>query len=286
MGTSPLHMIAVQDSIPPKFSCELRVVFAEVSAGRHRAATSAIAKPCGTQRSCDVDARSVTPSVTRVFFFFGEKKGGGGGKKKKKDDRTGAGATPRFAKACVDRQRTGCRDGFALILAQAQAEPVSAHVVPDDVVLHVQRANLSTEGAEADGATLGAVLSASGRFAAFASGATSLVPGDATGSEVSDVFVRDLVHRRVWRASISSSGVETDAPSMKPSISADGSVVAFPSSATNLVRGDRNGVPDVFVHDRATGHTERLSRAKEGETDGREPRRARQRGFSEDRVLV
>ena len=152
-----------------------------------------------------------------------------------------------------------------VLLAQAQAQPVSAHVLDDDVVLGVSRASLSTQGAEANGQTLGAVLSASGRFVAFASGATSLVRGDRNG--VSDVFVRDLVRRRTWRVSISSSGAESDGPSMKPSISADGHVVAFPSSATNLVPDDRNGVPDVFVHDRAAARTKRIGTGRPGEAD-------------------
>ena len=58
-----------------------------------------------------------------------------------------------------------------LVLAQAHAQPVGAHVVAEDVVLRVQRANLSTGGAEADGSTFGAALSASGRFVAFTSAA-------------------------------------------------------------------------------------------------------------------
>ena len=152
-----------------------------------------------------------------------------------------------------------------LVLAQAHARPVGAHVVAEDVVLRVDRANLSTGGAEADGSTFGAALSASGRFAAFTSAATSLVRGDRNG--MTDVFVRDLVRRRTSRASISSSGAESDGHSKKPSISADGSVVAFPSSATNLVPGDRNGVTDVFVRDRAAGLTMRMSAGSEGESD-------------------
>ena len=152
-----------------------------------------------------------------------------------------------------------------LVLAQAHAQPVGAHVVADDVVLRVQRANLSTDGAEAEGSTFGAALSASGRFAAFTSAATSLVPGD--WNAMTDVFVRDLVRRRTERVSISSAGVESDGHSKKPSISADGSMIAFPSSATNLVPGDQNDVPDVFVHDRAAGLTKRMSIGSEGEAD-------------------
>ena len=152
-----------------------------------------------------------------------------------------------------------------VIVAHVPAQPVSAHVVAEDVVLRIERANLSSEGAEADRSTFGAALSATGRFVAFAS-AASLVRGDRNG--MNDVFVRDLLRRRTSRASISSSGAESDGHSKKPSISADGSIVAFPSSATNLVPGDRNGVPDVFVRDRASGQTTRTSAGRDGEADG------------------
>src|SRR5207302_5782749 len=47
-------------------------------------------------------------------------------------------------------------------------------------------------------------------------------------------------------------------------LSADGRFVAFDSAATDLVAGDTNGVSDVFVHDRQTGTTERVSVASDG----------------------
>jgi Tol biopolymer transport system component len=152
-----------------------------------------------------------------------------------------------------------------LVLAQARAQPVAARVVAEDVVLDVERANLSARDAEAKGSTFGAALSASGRFVAFTSAATSLVRDDR--NRLNDVFVRDLAARRTSRVSISSSGVESDGHSKKPSISADGNVVAFPSSASNLVPGDRNGVSDVFVHDRSAGSTTRVSAGDAGEAD-------------------
>jgi hypothetical protein len=62
--------------------------------------------------------------------------------------------------------------------------------------------------------------------------------------------VRDLVAHRTTRASISSQGFEGDADSEAPSISADGSCVAFHSLATDLVAGDTNAVLDVFEIDR------------------------------------
>src|SRR5207244_3779910 len=61
------------------------------------------------------------------------------------------------------------------------------------------------------------------------------------------------------RESVDSTGAQGNQESLFPSISADGRFVAFFSSATNLVAGDTNGSPDVFVHDRQTGVTERVS---------------------------
>ncbi len=103
-------------------------------------------------------------------------------------------------------------------------------------------------------------ISGDGRVVAFISFATNLVNGDANGCY--DVFARDLGSGTTERVSVDSSGAEAGASSSYdgiPSISSDGSVVAFQSDAMNLVTGDMNGVPDVFVHDRNTGTTERVS---------------------------
>jgi Tol biopolymer transport system component len=48
------------------------------------------------------------------------------------------------------------------------------------------------------------------------------------------------------------------------SVSADGRYVAFASQASNLVVGDTNGVADIFVRDRRTGTTQRISRRADG----------------------
>ena len=61
------------------------------------------------------------------------------------------------------------------------------------------------------------------------------------------------------RLSLAPGGVEANGPSYFPSISADGTHVAFLSDASNLVIGDSNGMRDVFVHEIATGLTERAS---------------------------
>jgi hypothetical protein len=73
----------------------------------------------------------------------------------------------------------------------------------------------------------------------------------------------------VHRLSVHSDGSLPDGDSVVSAMSADGRYVAFASTATNLVDGDTNGVQDVFVHDRATRETTRVSVATGGqEADG------------------
>jgi Tol biopolymer transport system component len=103
----------------------------------------------------------------------------------------------------------------------------------------------------------GPSISADGRYVAFSSSWAGLVPGDANSAD--DVFVRDRLGGTTERVSVRSDGSEANGNSGCTSISADGRYVAFESDATNLVDGDANGMTDVFVHDRLTGTTERVS---------------------------
>jgi uncharacterized repeat protein (TIGR01451 family) len=111
-------------------------------------------------------------------------------------------------------------------------------------------------------------VSADGRFVAFVSLSDNLVAGDTNGA--ADVFVRDRLTGATERASVSSAGAQANGNSGLlngmggPSISADGRFVAFDSEASNLVKGDTNGAIDVFVRDRLSGTTERVSVASNG----------------------
>jgi Tol biopolymer transport system component len=107
-----------------------------------------------------------------------------------------------------------------------------------------------------------AVVSNGGRYVAFCSEAANLVDGDTNGRI--DVFVKDLETGVTTRISANSAGVQGDSHSHSPAISADGRYVAFYSEATNLVDGDTNGVPDVFVYDCQTGITSRVSTDSSG----------------------
>src|SRR5438093_763515 len=128
------------------------------------------------------------------------------------------------------------------------------------------RVSVASDGTEGNDVSLGSALSADGRFVAFDSAATDLVAGDTNG--VSDVFVHDRQTGTTERVSVASDGAQGNNASSYPALSADGRFVAFDSDATNLVAGDTNGTTDVFVHDRQTGTTERVSVASGGGTQG------------------
>jgi Tol biopolymer transport system component len=120
-----------------------------------------------------------------------------------------------------------------------------------------ERVSVATGGAQANGEGYDPSISADGRYVAFWSGATNLVANDTNGTY--DVFVRDRQLGTTERVSIATGGAQGSGNSVSPSISADGRFVAFASLAANLVAGDTNGRGDVFVHDRQTGITERVS---------------------------
>ncbi len=121
------------------------------------------------------------------------------------------------------------------------------------------RASIATDGSEANGDSYvyRQGISADGRLVAFESVASDLVPGDANG--VSDIFVHDTVTGQTERVSVSSGGVEGNGVSALASISADGRFVVFTSAANNLVANDTSVFNDVYVHDRTTGVTTRVS---------------------------
>ena len=125
-----------------------------------------------------------------------------------------------------------------------------------------RRVSISSSGGQSNGASISPALSSNGRYIAFISSANNLVPNDS--NSVQDVFVHDTVTGVTNRVSISSTGQEANYWSSHPAISANGRFVAFVSHASNLVNGDTNNTGDVFVHDRQTGATGRVSVASNG----------------------
>ena len=100
-------------------------------------------------------------------------------------------------------------------------------------------------------------ISADGRFVAFYSEASNIVPGDTNNSY--DIFVRDTLTNTTTLVSLDSAGNQGNSDSYSASISADGRFVAFSSEASNIVPGDTNNYADIFVRDRLTNTTTRVS---------------------------
>ena len=132
------------------------------------------------------------------------------------------------------------------------------------------RVSVASDGAQADATSGLSRLSADGRFVAFQSFAANLVPGDINGQY--DAFVHDRKTRETIRVSVSTDGSEARGYQSIQclAISGDGRVVAFQSSATDLVADDTNTLDDIFVHQIDTRETTRVSVSSDG-TEGNGP---------------
>lgn len=104
-------------------------------------------------------------------------------------------------------------------------------------------------------------ISTDGRFVAMVLAGNNIGVGDTFWQ----VFVRDRQARTTRLISVSSAGVLANAMSRECDISADGRYVGFGSAASNLVPNDTNDASDVFMRDRQTGVTERVSLGVDGE---------------------
>jgi Tol biopolymer transport system component len=124
------------------------------------------------------------------------------------------------------------------------------------------RVSVDSSGNQGDGACGTCVISADGRFVAFESDSRNLVSGDTNGRR--DIFVHDRATGATTRVSVSSSGEQANQDCWIPSFSADGRLVAFESTSTNLVLNDLNGRADCFVHDRDTAETALISLSSAG----------------------
>ncbi len=120
------------------------------------------------------------------------------------------------------------------------------------------RISVDSSGTQANGDSTSPCISGDGRYVAFHSDASNLVSNDTNG--VGDVFLRDQQTGAIERVSIANDGAQANAASLSSiSMSADARIVAFNSSATNLVTGDTNGRRDTFARDRQAGTTTRVS---------------------------
>jgi Tol biopolymer transport system component len=133
----------------------------------------------------------------------------------------------------------------------------------EDVFVHdrhtgaTTRVSIGSGGVQGNDDSFGPVISADGRWIAFVSAASNLV--DADTNHLVDVFLHDREGGTTSRVSVGPNGVQGNLESRDPAISGDGRWVAFSSIASDLVEDDTNGESDVFVYDRQTRTTTRVS---------------------------
>ena len=108
--------------------------------------------------------------------------------------------------------------------------------------------SISSDGSQANGSSESPSISEDGRYITFLSDANNLVADDTNGAV--DVFVRDLVNGKTYRANLNNDGTETSGLAETSSISGDGRYIAFQSAANNVTANDTDFSRDIFVRDR------------------------------------
>lgn len=154
-------------------------------------------------------------------------------------------------------------------LVSGDTNAVSDVFLHDRVLATTIRISVASAGTEGDAMSVHPGMSRDGRYIGFESDATNLVALDTNAKR--DIFVHDRELQVTTRVSVASDGTQSnnnsgdsvDTQNIK--ISLDGQYVVFKSQASNLVTGDTNGVIDVFVHDRQTVITKRVSVASTGD---------------------
>lgn len=155
----------------------------------------------------------------------------------------------------------------ATTLVAGDANGLSDVFVRDRTSVSTERVSVGIGGVEGNGVSWDPFLSADGRYVAFTSAADNLVGGDVNAAE--DVFLHDRFLGTTLRVCLNSIGLAANGASSSASLSGDGRMVAFDSVADNLVLGDANLLRDVFVRDRTSGTTVRVSvNSAGGEANG------------------
>jgi Tol biopolymer transport system component len=151
---------------------------------------------------------------------------------------------------------------FASTLVPGDTNASTDVFVRDRATGETTRVSVDSAGVQGDSGSYYPAVSADGRFVAFQSDATNLVPGDTNGHM--DVFVRDRLLGTTELVSLSTAGVHGGDLSGHASISGDGRWVTYYSYSSNLVPGDTNANADVFLRDRLNGVTSRISVSSNG----------------------
>lgn len=183
-------------------------------------------------------ATGVAPTIVRISG-----NGGSGDEGSWSPDLTGDGRFTVF-------------NSYSAILVPGDANNTRDTFLYDRVSGTVERVSVSASGQEGNDESFVGFSSADGRYVAFGSEATNLVAGNAPG--YTQTYVKDRQDGSLELASVNTAGASGGGYSQPSGISADGRYVLVFSHASDLVDGDTNSSPEVFLRDRDTGTTERL----------------------------
>ena len=131
--------------------------------------------------------------------------------------------------------------------------------VEAQALITLYRASLTSSLSELDNDAFHIGISGNGRYVAFYSFATNVVPGDTRGT---DLYISDLETGLVEKVSGPNSIFGPDTSSSSPngvSLSCDGRFIAFATYAGSLVENDSNGLNDVYLFDRQENSYELIS---------------------------
>jgi Tol biopolymer transport system component len=117
--------------------------------------------------------------------------------------------------------------------------------------------SVASDGTKGFGTSTWPFITDDGRYITFQSDARNLVAGGSNGRQ--HIYVRDRIAGTTELVSMSTAGVQADHLNDVGNMTGDGRFVVFISYASNLVPGDSNASPDVFVRDRQMGTTRRVS---------------------------
>jgi hypothetical protein len=144
-------------------------------------------------------------------------------------------------------------NGFGNVYARITCASAPSNCTPSTSLV-----SLGNDGSIANAGSNNVSISADGRFVAFGSLASNLVPGDNFGPAAwKDIFVRDTCYGapsgcmpstvRVSVAIASGVGTSSNQPNDYPAMSQDGHYVVFMSSATNYLTGAGNGNTMIYL---------------------------------------
>jgi Tol biopolymer transport system component len=155
-----------------------------------------------------------------------------------------------------------CFEGNAHDFVVPNTNGVRNIFVRDRAAGSTELVSVSSLGVAANNTCEMSDISADGRFVAFGSYASNLVPNHTNGL-VRDVYVRDRLLQTTVRISVGPGGVQANFGCFDPSISADGGRVAFMSSATSLA-GTSAFRNHVYFYDASIGYAQLLSHSSAG----------------------